>query len=258
MDAVYTANKFEWIDAENTFLIDVCQIDNFPWGQRFFWDKGPDHGKYNFIRLLNDGTDEKEFDGIIEEQKAFFRERSKSLHIKIPSSVFLTLPRFLDRFKLTGSPLVSILIQQKLLPSLEEKTSILIRECKTSDDLELFIQFNASGRDWPLDHHVYNILRQSFLPEGVDRAYYLLCIDGKPACTALVIYFGEKFNLQLLATHKDFQRRGLMNYMNLWLAQELKKDFYVQVNDNEPSYLYYSSLPGATIANTEVKYVDGE
>ena len=258
MNAVYTTNKLEWIDAENTLLSGVCQIDNFPWGQRFYWDKGPDHGKYNFIRLLNEGMDEEEFDRIVEEQGAFFRERSKSLHIKIPSSIFPTSPKFLDRFKLTGCPLVSILIQQKLLPSLEEKASISIQGCKTSGDLESFIQVNASGRDWPLDHHVYNSLRQSFLPESSDITYYLLCTDGKPACTAIVIYFGNKFNLQLLATHKDFQRRGLMNYMNLWLVQELKKDFYVQVNDNEPSYLYYSSLPGATIVNTEVKYIAGK
>lgn len=48
---------------------------------------------------------------------------------------------------------------------------------------------------------------------------------------------------------------GLMHYINLWLTQYLNKDFYVQVNDNEPSYLYYSKLAGAEIVNTEVKYM---
>ncbi len=35
---------FEWIDAEDTALKNFCQIDRFSWGQRYFCEKGPDHG----------------------------------------------------------------------------------------------------------------------------------------------------------------------------------------------------------------------
>ena len=254
MSTTHQTNKHEWIDSEDASLALFCQIDHFSWGQRFLWEKGTDHGKFNFIRLLDNDINENQFCLIIEEQDLYFREHSKTLHIKISDSIFPTLPKFLGKYKATGSPLISILIRHNLLPRLETQKSISIRECKTANDLESFIRVNASGRGWPLDNYIYNSFRQSFGNSSQDATYYLLCIDEEPACTARINHFGNKFNLGLLATHKDFQRRGLMHYINLWLAEELKKDFYVQVNDDEPSYFYYSKLPGAEIANTEVKY----
>jgi hypothetical protein len=97
--------------------------------------------------------------------------------------------------------------------------------------------------------------RHTFPDRENDHFYYLLYVDDKPACTATILQFGGKYNLNLLSTHKQFQRRGLMHYLNIWIAQNLNKDFYVQVNHNEPSYIYYSQLAGAEVVNTEVKYV---
>jgi hypothetical protein len=117
-------------------------------------------------------------------------------------------PDFLGGYQVAGTPLISILIEHECLPAPHARESVSIKECKDQNDIETFIKVNASGRGWPLDHPVYEMMR-----------------------------------------------RGLMNTMNLWIAQEAKKDFYVQVNSDEPSCLYYSALSGASIVNTEVKYV---
>ena len=97
-------------------------------------------------------------------------------------------------------------------------------------------------------------MRKSFATRADAKKYYLLYVEDDPACTASIDYFGDKFNLCLLATHKDCLRRGLMRYMNTWIAKKVEKDFYVQVNNDEPSFRYYSNLNGTEIVNTEVKY----
>ncbi len=204
---------------------------------------------------MDNNINEKEFEEIVTAQEKHFREHKKSLHIKIPSCVFKDPPAYLDEFVSTGSPLISILIRHELLPLVKKDDQVSIVECKTREDLELFLEVNASGREWPLDHTVYEMIRRQFPNRGNDHLYYLLYMEGKPACTASTLHFGAKYNLNFLATQKEFQRRGLMHYMNLWLAQKLNKDFYVQVNDNEPSYVYYSKLAGAEVVNTEVKYM---
>jgi len=98
------------------------------------------------------------------------------------------------------------------------------------------------------------MLRQSFATRPEGAKYYLMYVDGEAASTAKIESFGDKYNLNFLATHKNFRRRGLMHYMNLWVAEEVKKNFYVQVNTDEPSCVYYTALSGASIVNTEVKY----
>ena len=250
-----SSGMFEWIDAENTAIQKFCQIEHFSWGQRYFCENGSDHGKFNFIRLLADSIGKREFLEIVAAQEQYFKERDRSLHIKLPSCVFKERPAWLDGFVETGSPLVSILIRHELLPLPKNDDRISIVECKTQEDFEVFIEVNASGREWPLDHPVYEMMRDQFSRTADDRLSYILYMNGSPACTALALLFDDKYNLNFLATHKAFQRLGLMHYMNLWIAQKIERDFYVQVNDNEPSYVYYSKLAGAQIVNTEVKYI---
>jgi len=248
------AAALEWITAENTTLDKFCQIDSFSWGQRYLWPQGPDHGKFNFIRLLDKGIDSVSFDSIVGEQEKAFKKHSKTLNIKIPDSVFASPPGFLASYGIAGSPLISILLRHTSIPELVARDSVSIRECKDEGDLGAFIRVNASGRDWSPDRPVYEIIRNSFATRADAKRYYLLYVGDDPACTASIDYFGDKFNLCLLATHKDFQRRGLMNYLNTWIAKKVEKDFYVQVNNDEPSFQYYSNLDGAQIVNTEVRY----
>jgi hypothetical protein len=248
------AAALEWIAAENTTLDKFCQIDSFSWGQRYLWPQGPDHGKFNFIRLLDNGIDKVRFDSIVGEQERVFKKHSKTLHIKISDSIFPSPPEFLSSYGITGSPLISILLRHTLIPELEARDSISIRECENEGDLEKYVRVNASGRDWSPDRPVYEVIREAFATRADANSYYLLYVGDVPACTASIDYFGDKYNLCLLATHEDFQRRGLMNYLNTWIARKVEKDFYVQVNNDEPSFRYYANLDGAQIVNTEVKY----
>ena len=153
------AAALEWITAENTTLDKFCQIDSFSWGQRYLWPQGPDHGKFNFIRLLDKGIDKIRFDSIVGEQEQAFKRHSKTLNIKIPDSIFPSPPEFLASYGITGSPLISILLRHTSIPELVARDSISIRECKDEGDLENFIRVNASGRDWSPDRPVYEVIR---------------------------------------------------------------------------------------------------
>jgi hypothetical protein len=97
-----SSDSLEWIDAENTLLKDICRIEQFHWGQRYFFNEGPDHGKYNFIRLLDNKINKSEFREILATQGKYFQERAKTLHIKIPSSVFKEPPAYLNGLIPTG------------------------------------------------------------------------------------------------------------------------------------------------------------
>ena len=108
----------EWISAENTTLEKFCQIDSFSWGKRYLWPQGPDHGKFNFIRLLDKEIDKVRFDFIVDEQERVFQRHSKTLNIKISDSIFPRPPEFLSGYGVTGSPLVSILLRHCSIPHL--------------------------------------------------------------------------------------------------------------------------------------------
>lgn len=243
-------NNIEWIDAEDSCLNIFCEIEAFPWGRRYLWAEGPDHQKFNFIRLLDRDIDQGSFDDIVNEQSHYYKRHSKSLNVKIGDSLFTETPKVLANFSPMGTPLVSVLIDSSSLSPPEANEAISIEKCKDKADLELFIAVNASAREWPLDHPVYNGMRASFTNGGAEE-YYLLFLNGEPACTTAITYFNEKFNSALAGTHKNFQRLGLFNYMKHWIAHEIQKDFYVQLNEGEASFAYYSKLPGAKIVNTE-------
>lgn len=38
---------------EESFLEYFCEISEFSWGKRYFWDTGQNWGKFNFIRILD-------------------------------------------------------------------------------------------------------------------------------------------------------------------------------------------------------------
>ncbi len=240
----------EWADAEDSFLNNFCEIEIFPWGRRYLWAEGPDHQKFNFIRLLDREIDQGVFDALVNEQTHYYQRHSKSLYVKVGDSLFPETPEILANFSPAGTLLVSVLVDSLSLSPPEANEAISIKKCKNLSDLELFIAVNASAREWALGHPIYNGMRAGFPPrQGAE--YYLLFLNGEPACTTAITYFNEKFNSAGAGTHKKFQRLGLFNYMKHWLAHEIQKDFYVQLNEGEASFTYYSKLPGARIVNTE-------
>ena len=244
------SNNIEWIDAEDSCLNIFCEIEAFPWGRRYLWAEGPDHQKFNFIRLLDREINQSAFDDIVNEQTEYYKRHSKSLCVKIGDSLFTETPKILAKLSPMGTPLVSVLIDSSSLRPPEANEDIAIKKCGNDADLELVIAVNASAREWPLNHPVYNGMRTSFTNAGSEE-YYLLFLNGEPACTTAITYFNDKFNSALAGTHKKFQRLGLFDYMKHWIAHEIQKDFYVQLNEGEASFAYYSKLPGAKIVNTE-------
>jgi len=248
--------NLEWVEAEDVSLQSYCQIDPFSWDRCYLWTEeamGGDHHKFNFIRLLDQNITALEFKKLIAEQRDYFHSHSRSLHLKISDSVFPKKPSFLSKFETMGTPLVSMLIKTSELPLPKLDEAISIIKCQTLEELEQFIQVNANSRSWPLDIGIYKNMRETFILHG-DKEQYLLFFNGQPACTTSIGYFNDKFNSNLAGTHKTFQRRGLFNYMKLWLAHEINKDFYVQLNQDEESFNYYSKLPAASIVNTEYTY----
>lgn len=217
---------------------------------------GGNHHKFNFIRLLDQNITALEFKALIAEQRGYFRSHCRSLHVKIGDSVFPKRPKFLSECEIMGTPLVSMRIKTAELPLPKLDRAISIIKCQTLEELEQFIRVNANARSWPLDVAVYKRMRETFCLDK-DKEKYLLFFNGQPACTTSIGHFNDKFNSNLAGTHKEFQRRGLFNYMKLWLAHEINKDFYVQLNQGEESFNYYSKLPAASIVNTEYTYACG-
>ena len=114
-----SVEPFEWEKAGSTGLQNICQVDAFPWGHRFVCPAGSDHGTFNFIRLLDKDIDENHFQAIVDEQEPVFHKYGKTLSVKISDSVFSTPPDFLAGYPVAGTPLISILIDHKYLPSLQ-------------------------------------------------------------------------------------------------------------------------------------------
>lgn len=231
--------NIEWADAEDSFLNAYCDIETFPWGRRYLSTDGPTHHKFNFIRLLDKEINQVDFDALVDEQVHYYQNYSRPLCIKIGDSLFPETPEFLANLSPMGTPLVSVLVDSSSLSPPETNKAIAIKKCETEAELELFIGVNASARDWPLDKSVYKGMRGCF-KNGGNEEYYLLFINGEPACTTAITYFNDKFNSAAAGTHKKFQRLGLFDYMKHWIANEIQKDFYVQLNEGEASFAYYS------------------
>ena len=243
----------EWIDAEDSLLNTYCDIKTFPWGRRYLSADGPTHHKFNFIRVLDNEISQLDFDALVDEQTRYYQRNSRPLCVKIGDSLFPETPKILSNFSPMGTPLVSVLVDASSLSPQETNDATTIKKCENKADLELFIAVNASAREWPLARPVYNGMRASFTNGGAEE-YYLLFLNGEPACTTAITYFNDKFNSAGAGTHKNFQRLGLFNYMKHWIAHEIQKDFYVQLNEGEASFTYCSKLLGAKIVNTEYSF----
>ena len=118
-------SRFSGYKADGTGLQNICQVDGFPWGHRFVCPAGSDHGTFNFIRLLDKDIDENHFQAIVDTQEPVFHKYRKTLSVKISDSVFSTPPDFLAGYQVAGTPLTSILIDHKYLPSLPARESMI-------------------------------------------------------------------------------------------------------------------------------------
>jgi hypothetical protein len=239
-----------WQRAEDSFLSFFCEISRHPWGSTYYWEKGQDWPKFNFLRLTDPNLTGKQFDELCRKFQPWFTDRKRTFNIKIPSDVAIS-SSVMDRLKWAESALVSLRYSSSVIAP--KNKGITLHRCQSVEDLKEWWDINSDGRTrenqqesplWPI---IVDAFRKG-------TQYYFLRLDGVSVSGGAFTPFDGAFNLWGLATRKQHQQKGLMADLVRLMMREIRVPIYLQVLEGSITHHYFKRALNAQEIATERRY----
>ncbi|MCX6125980.1 MAG: hypothetical protein NTV34_14705 [Proteobacteria bacterium] len=238
--------------AEHSFLKNYCSIARKPWGWKLTWEEGEDWPKFNFLQFTSSTLGVSQFDEIIAiEMKTWPKGKAFSVRANQDSIPLISRAGWIEE----GKGILSYRIDP-----LEASGSFLappldleLHEVGSVSAKESWIEGNVEGRDWPRAELIYAPLRKC--PSSKQRLWSLKDTVGDIRATMASERFSEGENLTLLSVRPSFRRNGTMRFFFFLMSQTLQGPWFVQVNEGDAVHIFLKSLPGATLINTERRFI---
>ena len=238
--------------AEHSFLKHYCSITRKPWGWKVTWEEGDDWPKFNFLQFTSSTLSGSQFDEIIAiEMQTWPKGKAFSVRANQDSISLISRNEWTEE----GKGILSYRIDPIETPEscLKAPQDLELHEVGSESARESWIEGNIEGRNWPRADLIYAPLKK--VASSNMRLWSLKHTVGDIRATLATERFLEGENLTFLSVRPNFRRNGYMRIIFLLMRQALQGPWFVQVSEGDAVHVFLKSLPGATLINTERRFI---